>query len=249
MDLEIINPDLERLDRVENTANNGSETLNEEEQHSQFMAVGSSANSVENNCIDLKKEHESEADANSLENNCIDFKKEPESEADANSLENKYYVVIKTEITPSDDEGYMNNTLIGNEPTNGDTTHSVSKIVKQKQKKKYKRKKPDHLFMCPRLNCGKKFTEKNKCKKHVEIVHLGIRIFLCEICSKAFGKKSQLDRHIYSLHTEIEDKTEYQCAICAKVFYDQRKLDHHKTLHTGEKEFICTVEGCGKAFR
>lgn len=105
------------------------------------------------------------------------------------------------------------------------------------------------LYLCPYKDCLKTFKERALREKHVNSVHLDIRIHQCYKCAKMFKTESAFKVHLYSVHTDAEKKEQYVCNICNKVFYQPGRLHTHKSVHTGEKMFKCTVEGCGKAFR
>lgn len=105
------------------------------------------------------------------------------------------------------------------------------------------------LYLCPYKDCLKTFKERALREKHVNSVHLDIRIHQCYKCAKMFKTESAFKVHLYSVHTDAEKKEQYICNICNKVFYQAGRLHTHKSVHTGEKMFKCTVEDCGKAFR
>lgn len=40
----------------------------------------------------------------------------------------------------------------------------------------------------------------------------------------------------------------YRCSHCGKKLSSARSLNIHEKIHTGQKNYICQVEGCGKSF-
>ncbi|KAF9070117.1 hypothetical protein GYMLUDRAFT_141420, partial [Collybiopsis luxurians FD-317 M1] len=40
----------------------------------------------------------------------------------------------------------------------------------------------------------------------------------------------------------------YECSYCGKGFNRPSSLKIHLNSHTGEKPFVCPVEGCGRSF-
>ncbi|ODQ56182.1 hypothetical protein SAICODRAFT_44490, partial [Saitoella complicata NRRL Y-17804] len=40
----------------------------------------------------------------------------------------------------------------------------------------------------------------------------------------------------------------FTCPACSKVFSRPSSLKIHGYSHTGERPFVCTVPGCGRAF-
>ncbi|XP_071453462.1 zinc finger protein 135-like isoform X2 [Hetaerina americana] len=119
--------------------------------------------------------------------------------------------------------------------------------------------------------CKEEFTQMSHLKGHIEVVHLSLQKFPCDICHKTFGFKSSLDRHmdthktfnpvvcrycsstfsrnsslvrhIQSLH---EDGRKHVCAACSKSFSQKSQLKQHMSVHSEEKPFECDV--CLKRF-
>ena len=48
--------------------------------------------------------------------------------------------------------------------------------------------------------CGRSFTKLDSLKKHREALHKGNRPHSCHLCSKSYGRKDYLDRHIMRVH-------------------------------------------------
>lgn len=64
-------------------------------------------------------------------------------------------------------------------------------------------------------------------------------------CSKTFTEQNKLRKHMY-IHAEKPHQCDYEG--CNARFLDKSKLKRHKLTHTGEKNFVCPFEHCGKAF-
>jgi uncharacterized Zn-finger protein len=110
-------------------------------------------------------------------------------------------------------------------------------------------KKSPVFYKCTYEGCEIKFTDKSNRKKHVDSVHLNIRNFHCEFCGHSFKRSNTLKCHIEALHTKDVDKKQYKCDVCEKIFLRKIGLRLHQSLHTNIKSFVCSFEGCGKAFR
>ena len=71
--------------------------------------------------------------------------------------------------------------------------------------------------------------------------------FPCHICSKVFTRKSDVNRHVLSIHEGKKPLKQYPCHICSKVF--QKKSDfkrHVLSDHEGKKLLKC--DSCDKCF-
>ena len=89
--------------------------------------------------------------------------------------------------------------------------------------------------------CSKSFIRKAELQQHT-LVHKDERPFCCELCGVRYREKSRLNSHMRT-HTGIKP---YKCGQCEKCFTRSRELKNHMRVHTGEKPFSCTV--CGRKF-
>ncbi|XP_074545367.1 uncharacterized protein LOC141804680 isoform X2 [Halichoeres trimaculatus] len=77
-------------------------------------------------------------------------------------------------------------------------------------------------FQCD--DCGATYKRKSGLMAHHRDKHLGLRPFVCEICSKGFRINSQLKKHM-SVHT---GERPYSCPICSKRFTKSFNLKKHR---------------------
>uniref|UniRef100_A0A0X3PXB0 Zinc finger protein 596 n=1 Tax=Schistocephalus solidus TaxID=70667 RepID=A0A0X3PXB0_SCHSO len=97
-------------------------------------------------------------------------------------------------------------------------------------------------FMCE--ICGKSFCNMASVKRHVDIIHKGLRKHFCEICGQGFSQEEDLKNHIDDAHGGQQVLT---CDICRKIFKHKRSLRKHvECTHNPLQEYAC--EFCGMAF-
>ena len=89
---------------------------------------------------------------------------------------------------------------------------------------------------CPRL-----FRVAYLLKEHMNI-HLGIRPYKCQYCSKAF-----FDKDTKRNHEKTHEERKFTCDVCHMKFVRKANLRVHYRVHTGERPFECKV--CGVRFR
>ncbi|CRK98348.1 CLUMA_CG011708, isoform A [Clunio marinus] len=90
--------------------------------------------------------------------------------------------------------------------------------------------------------CEKKYTQKIQLKKHIEIVHMQRRDFVCTTCGASFGTNSVLKMHLLS-HQDFRAEC---CDVCGFRFHTKAKLRRHMKSHTGERNYQCNI--CCKKF-
>ncbi|CAH1788155.1 unnamed protein product [Owenia fusiformis] len=95
-------------------------------------------------------------------------------------------------------------------------------------------------FIC---QCGKTFNQRYLWQRH-NVQHTGSRNFICDICNKAFGLSSTLNRHKV-VHAD-ESQRKHKCPTCDKAFHLSGVLRDHIKTHTRDVTFDCAH--CGKKF-
>ncbi|XP_034045258.1 mucin-2 isoform X2 [Thalassophryne amazonica] len=96
------------------------------------------------------------------------------------------------------------------------------------------------IHICP--HCGKGFVYRFGLTKHILMVHSRIKPFVCQICSRGFFSRRDVEAHI-RIHT---GEKPFQCNLCQKKFTRKVELNMHLMWHNGEKRHWCAF--CGKAF-
>ena len=81
---------------------------------------------------------------------------------------------------------------------------------------------------------------------HSILVHYPPYRYNCTVCSKSFDRPYRLQRHI-QIHNP--NRPRVQCQFCDRSFTRIDTLENHvKSLHSSERPFKCTFEGCDKSF-
>ena len=92
--------------------------------------------------------------------------------------------------------------------------------------------------------CDKLFSSKSNLKKHIDTIHLKLKSHKCEECGKTFNQKGNLKYHVNSVHLKIKP---YKCEECWKTFGSEQDLKRHKdAVHLKLKPFKC--DECGISF-
>lgn len=82
-------------------------------------------------------------------------------------------------------------------------------------------------YCCPISNCEKEYKTKFNLKKHVEMTHLGLKFFICDICNKSLSSQQVLDEHM-NKHLGLKP---HKCATCRKKFRHYSHLALHRKKH------------------
>ncbi|KAK6627413.1 hypothetical protein RUM44_009890 [Polyplax serrata] len=98
----------------------------------------------------------------------------------------------------------------------------------------------DLKFCCDK--CDKKFPIRSLLKRHISIRHNSEYLFVCSICSKGFGKNSDLRTHMRS-HS---DKKPFRCSKCNNCYKSLSNLNQHMKVHSTGASLECTI--CSKKF-
>ena len=81
--------------------------------------------------------------------------------------------------------------------------------------------------------------------EHVKLKHTGELDFSCDKCDAKFPSENTLKRH-KKAHS---DDRPFVCDECGKAFKNKNNCKvHHQLVHTKERPFKCSFEGCSKSF-
>ena len=103
-------------------------------------------------------------------------------------------------------------------------------------------------FQCPK--CTLKFSSASSLRRHMQLLHLNIKLHQCKFCEEKFNRKAYLLTHLLRAHGDIADvKCPFVCSVCQKGFPIKHLLTTHMTSHSTEKLFVCDFEDCGKKYK
>uniref|UniRef100_A0A146LZB2 Zinc finger protein 92 n=4 Tax=Lygus hesperus TaxID=30085 RepID=A0A146LZB2_LYGHE len=83
--------------------------------------------------------------------------------------------------------------------------------------------------------CSRMFTDPRLLRHHMDIVHRGLRPYVCNVCSYSASSMSTLKMHLRS-HT---GEKPYACPYCRYKTADHNSLRRHKMRHSGAKHYKC----------
>lgn len=93
--------------------------------------------------------------------------------------------------------------------------------------------------------CGKAFPKKSSLLYH-SISHSGQKPYKCDQCDKAYPYKYNLATHKKTVHSDRPiERVRHQCEMCGKSYAHKSSLLLHMNSHTGANVYICDV--CGKS--
>ena len=90
-------------------------------------------------------------------------------------------------------------------------------------------------FKC--ADCTAMFSSNSQLKRHVDAVHLKIKMFACSQCNLKFSENSNLQTHINGVHLKLKS---FKCIQCDTQFSVNDSLQKHiNAVHLKLKPFEC----------
>ena len=87
--------------------------------------------------------------------------------------------------------------------------------------------------------CDYTCSLKSNLKRHILSVHEGNKPFKCDICDYSCSQKSSMNQHVLSVH---EGNKLFKCNICGYKFSQKGKMNQHVALvHNEKKPFKCNT--------
>ncbi|XP_066939924.1 PR domain zinc finger protein 5-like isoform X7 [Macrobrachium rosenbergii] len=92
--------------------------------------------------------------------------------------------------------------------------------------------------------CGQVFFKSVNLNAHIKRHHMRSQYarFICQICSKAYITRDELQRHVAAHQNERK----FKCEFCNRAYFKAGDLTYHRRSHTGERPHACN--SCGAAF-
>lgn len=99
----------------------------------------------------------------------------------------------------------------------------------------------DKPYQC--TQCDYKTRWRRNLSNHAKLRHSDIRKFTCNICNRAFKRKTDLKHHMI---WHSDDKP-LQCDICGFRCKTNWEIKSHRLSHTNIRNYPCTFPGCTQA--
>ena len=88
--------------------------------------------------------------------------------------------------------------------------------------------------------CQNTFTTKKGLGKHIRLVHIKEQTYYCDVCTKGFGRKEHLTRHVEDMHNTFDRPFKWdKCDNCFKRKDGLAK--HVRFVHDNETNFCCEI--------
>ena len=122
------------------------------------------------------------------------------------------------------------------------TRKPTGKEISQKNKKS-KESVLFKVYICIVPNCKVQKGNKAALVKHIKLDHKDYR-YKCRKCPKTF--ETVTGRYKHELYHKYEK--EFTCKYCDKTCMFKSEMADHLRTHTGKNMFICSIDGCEKAY-
>lgn len=86
----------------------------------------------------------------------------------------------------------------------------------------------EKIYPCPYTSCGRIYSSPINLKRHVDCIHLRLKDFTCQICSRRLSSKQNYREHL-SIHT---GERPFACLRCGLNFRQGSQLSQHKKTHS-----------------
>ena len=83
------------------------------------------------------------------------------------------------------------------------------------------------IFVCYYEACMQTFSTKFNLRRHVNAIHLAIKTYECDLCSKKFASKQNRAEHRF-IHT---GEKPFRCQVCSRCFRQASQLCQHRKRH------------------
>jgi len=85
----------------------------------------------------------------------------------------------------------------------------------------------EKIYSCPYTACGKIYSSPINRKRHIDCIHLRLKDFTCQACSRQLSSKQNYREHL-SIHT---GERPFACFHCGLSFRQGSQLSQHRKTH------------------